>query len=143
MLSVRDARVGNGMIAAAQRKEHVLDSPDRLASARSFRLVLRVSASLAFIAATTFILVRVVPVNPTTGGFLFLVAILLIATKGGLVESTIASVAAMLCFNFFFLPPIGTLTIADPQNWVALFAFLATSLTASQLSARLKRQRRE
>jgi two-component system sensor histidine kinase KdpD len=100
----------------------------------------RVSAALAFIAATTFILFRVVPVNPTTAGFLFLVAILLIATKGGLVESTIASVAAMLCFNFFFLPPIGTLTIADPQNWVALFAFLATSLTASQLSARAKRR---
>ena len=129
------------MIAAAREKEHVLDNPDRRASARkSFRLVLRVSASLAFIAATTFILFRVVPVNPTTAGFLFLVAILLIATKGGLVESTIASVAAMLCFNFFFLPPIGTLTIADPQNWVALFAFLATSLTASQLSARAKRR---
>jgi len=129
------------MTAAARRKEHVLDNSDRLASARkSFRLVLRVSASLAFIAATTFILFRVVPVNPTTAGFLFLVAILLIATKGGLVESTIASVAAMLCFNFFFLPPIGTLTIADPQNWVALFAFLATSLTASQLSARAKRR---
>lgn len=129
------------MIAAARRKEHVLDNPDRLASTRkSFTLVLRVSASLAFIAATTFILFRVVPVNPTTAGFLFLVAILLIATKGGLVESTIASVVAMLCFNFFFLPPIGTLTIADPQNWVALFAFLATSLTASQLSARAKRR---
>jgi two-component system sensor histidine kinase KdpD len=44
----------------------------------------------------------------------------------------------MLCYNFFFLPPVGTFTIADPQNWVALFAFLATSLTASQLSARAK-----
>jgi len=129
------------MIAAARRKEHVLDKPDRLASARkSFRLALRVGASLAFIAATTFILFRVVPVNATTAGFLFLVAILLIATKGGLVESTIASVAAMLCFNFFFLPPIGTFTIADPQNWIALFAFLATSLTASQLSAHAKRR---
>ena len=40
----------------------------------------------------------------------------------------------MLCFNFFFLPPVGTLTIADPQNWVALFAFLAVSLVASHLS---------
>lgn len=138
---MREISVGSGMIAAARRKEHVLDNPDRLASTRkSFTLVLRVSASLAFIAATTFILFRVVPVNPTTAGFLFLVAILLIATKGGLVESTIASVVAMLCFNFFFLPPIGTLTIADPQNWVALFAFLATSLTASQLSARAKRR---
>ena len=49
----------------------------------------------------------------------------------------------MLCFNYFFLPPIGTFTIADPQNWVALFAFLATSLTASQLSARAKRRTKE
>jgi two-component system sensor histidine kinase KdpD len=49
----------------------------------------------------------------------------------------------MLCFNYFFLPPIGTFTVADPQNWVALFAFLATSLTASQLSARAKRRTQE
>lgn len=113
-------------------------------SARAnFRLILRVAASIAFIASITFILLRIVSVNSTTVGFLYLVAILLIATKGGLVESTVASLAAMLCFNFFFLPPRGTLTIADPQNWVALFAFLATSLTASQLSAREKRRAHE
>ena len=41
----------------------------------------------------------------------------------------------MLCLNFFFLPPVGTFAIADPQNWVALFAFLAVSLVASNLSA--------
>lgn len=141
MLSVREASAGSGMVTAARKEEHVLDNPDRGISARkNARLLLRVGVALAFIAATTIILHRVVPVNPTTAGFLYLVAILLIATKGGLVESTIASVAAMLCFNFFFLPPIGTLTIADPQNWVALFAFLATSLTASQLSARAKRR---
>jgi two-component system, OmpR family, sensor histidine kinase KdpD len=37
--------------------------------------------------------------------------------------------------HFFFLPPVGTFTIADPQNWIALFAFLAVSLVASNLSA--------
>jgi two-component system sensor histidine kinase KdpD len=41
----------------------------------------------------------------------------------------------MLAFNFFFLPPAGTLTISDPQNWIALIAFLAVSLVASNLSA--------
>jgi two-component system sensor histidine kinase KdpD len=41
----------------------------------------------------------------------------------------------MLCFNFFFLPPVGTFTIADPQNWVALAAFLVVSIVASNLSA--------
>src|SRR5579864_2721518 len=107
------------------------------------RLAARVLVSLGLVAAITFCFFRLIPVNATTTGFFYLVAVLMIATAWGFVESTIASVAAMLCFNFFFLPPIGTFTIADPQNWVGLFAFLATSLTASQLSARAKRQMRE
>ena len=109
----------------------------------AIRLTTRVVAALGLVAAITFLFVRWIPVNATTAGFFYLVAILMIATAWGFVESTIASVVAMLCFSFFFFPPIGTFTVADPQNWVALFAFLATSLTASQLSARLKRQRRE
>ena len=40
----------------------------------------------------------------------------------------------MLGLNFFFLPPVGTFTIADPQNWLALTAFLVTAIVASQLS---------
>ena len=95
-------------------------------------LGLRIIASMGLVAAITFCTHSLTPVNPMTAGFIFLVGILVIATAGGLVESTIASVAAMLCFNFFFLPPVGTFTVSDPQNWVALFAFLATSLTASQ-----------
>ncbi|MGA7792384.1 MAG: ATP-binding protein [Candidatus Acidiferrales bacterium] len=99
--------------------------------------------ALSLIAAITFVFFRLIPVNATTVGFFYLVAILVIATVGGLIEATVSSITAMLCFNFFFLPPVGTFTIADPQNWVALFAFLTTALTASQLSDRLKRQRRE
>ena len=49
----------------------------------------------------------------------------------------------MLGFNFFFLPPVGTFTIADPENWVALFAFLVTAVTVSQLSAQAKRRTEE
>jgi len=109
----------------------------------AFRITGRILLALAFVAATTFVFSRLIPVNSTTVGFLYLVVVLAIATAGGLVESTIASVAAMLCFNFFFFPPVGTFTIADPRNWVALFAFLATSLTASQLSARAKRRTNE
>ena len=106
-------------------------------------LTLRAAAALGIVAAITFVFSRLITVNATTTGFFYLVAILMIATTWGLVESTIASVAAMLCFNYFFLPPVGTFTVADPQNWVALFAFLATSLTASQLSARAKRRTKE
>ena len=110
---------------------------------QAVRLSGRIIAALGLVAAITFFFSRVAPVNDTTAGFVYLVAILLIATAGGLIESTIASVVAMLCFNYFFLPPIGTFTVADPRNWVALFAFLATSLIASQLSARAKRRTKD
>jgi two-component system sensor histidine kinase KdpD len=100
----------------------------------------RLLASLVVVAAITFICSRVIPVNATTAGFAYLLGILAIAATWGLIESIVASVAAMLCFNFYFLPPVGMFTIADPQNWVALFAFLATALVASHLSDREKTQ---
>jgi two-component system sensor histidine kinase KdpD len=79
-------------------------------------------------------------VNNTTVALTLLLVILGISTVWGLVEATIASVIAVLGFNFFFLPPVGNLTITDPQNWVALFAFMVTAVTASQLSARARRR---
>ena len=83
------------------------------------------------------------PVNNTTVALTLLLAILGISTWWGLVEATIASVVAMLGFNYYFLPPVGTFVVADPQNWVALTAFLVTAFTASQLSARAKRRTAE
>jgi two-component system sensor histidine kinase KdpD len=72
-----------------------------------------------------------------------LLLVLGIATKWGLAEAIFTSVLAMLGFNYFFLPPIGTFTIQDAQNWVALCAFLITAVIASQLSARVKRRAEE
>src|SRR6201998_1216716 len=83
---------------------------------------------------------RVIHVNQTTVALSFLLAILAVSAVWGMVVSVVMSVAAMLLFNYFFLPPIGTFTIADPQNWVALFAFLFTSLMGSQLSARIRKE---
>lgn len=74
-------------------------------------------------------------VNATTVALSFLLIVLLVASIYGLGPAIVASVVGMLCFNFFFLPPIGKLTIYDPQNWVALFAFLVTAIIASQLSS--------
>ncbi|WP_291981121.1 DUF4118 domain-containing protein [Luteitalea sp.] len=68
----------------------------------------------------------------------FLLIVLLVAAWSTLSVALATSVVAMLCFNFFFLPPVGTLTIADPQNWVALGAFLVVSVVASNLSARVR-----
>ena len=55
----------------------------------------------------------------------------------------VVSILAMLALNFFFLPPLGTLTIADPQNWIALFAFLVVAVIASNLSAAAQERARE
>jgi two-component system sensor histidine kinase KdpD len=99
-----------------------------------------VAASLAGVAVITAVAHSLVPVNATTAGFAYLVLVLLIASTWGFVESAIASIAATLTFNFFFFPPVGTFTIADPQNWVALISFLTTSLIASRLSARARRR---
>ncbi len=104
------------------------------------RLALRLLVSFAGVVVVTFTAYAVIPHNPTTVGFAYLLLVLVIASTWGLPEATLASIAATLAFNFFFLPPIGKFTIADPQNWVALFSFLATALIASRLSARANRQ---
>ena len=81
--------------------------------------------------------------NATTVALSFLLVVLAVAARWGLIESVTASVIATLFFNFFFLPPVGTLTIADPQNWVALAAFLVVSIVASHLSEQARRKARE
>ena len=82
-------------------------------------------------------------VNATTVSLCLLLNVLFIATRWGSLPALLASVLAMLCFNFFFLPPFGTFTIAATDNWIALFAFLITAVTAGQLSARAKRRAEE
>jgi two-component system sensor histidine kinase KdpD len=101
---------------------------------------LRLGASVGAIGAITAIYFWVVSVNPTTVALSYLVTILVIATQWGIAEATTASVLATLTFNVFFLPPVGTLTIADPQNWVSFVAFMLTSIIASQLSGRARQR---
>jgi two-component system sensor histidine kinase KdpD len=92
------------------------------------------------VAVVTLVAFRVFPVNATTVGFAYLLLVLTIATIWGFLEAALASITATLTFNFFFLPPVGRFTIADPQNWVALFSFLTTALVASRLSTEAKRR---
>ena len=96
-------------------------------------------ATLLAVAAVT-LACKYSGVNQTTTGFAYLLTVLFIASAWGLTQTIVASVVAMLCYNFFFLPPIGKLTIADPQNWIALGAFLVTGIVAGQLSASVRRQ---
>jgi two-component system sensor histidine kinase KdpD len=92
------------------------------------------------VAAITLVGYRGFHLNPTTLALLYLLGILGISATWGLRQAVFMSVIATLAFNYFFLPPIGTFTIADPENWVALFAFLVTAVAVSELSARARRE---
>jgi two-component system sensor histidine kinase KdpD len=98
------------------------------------------AVSLAIVAVITVFFRHARDVNQTTIALTFLLAILAVSAVWGMAVSVFMSVAAVLSFNYFFLPPVGTFTIADPQNWVALFAFLVTSIMGSQLSARIRKE---
>jgi two-component system, OmpR family, sensor histidine kinase KdpD len=98
---------------------------------------LRYALVVAVIAIITTIAFRL-HVNQTTVALMFLVTVLLTSAYWGLRYAVVMAVIATAAFNFFFLPPVGTFTIADPQNWVALFAFLVTALVASNLAERAR-----
>jgi len=103
----------------------------------------RILLGPAIMAGISAVCYRVFGVNATTAGFAYLVGILVIAASWGLLEALVALAVAMVGFGFFFLPPVGRFAIADPENWVALFAFLATAIVASHLSDRARKQAHE
>ena len=70
----------------------------------------------------------------------FLASVLVSAVAYGLWPALFASALSVLAFNFFFLPPLYTFTISDPENVVALFFFLVVALIASNLTANVRRQ---
>src|SRR6202521_3920873 len=100
--------------------------------------IMGIAVSLAVVAGISFFYRQILHVNQTTVALSFLLAILAVSAVWGMAVSVVMSLAAVMAFNYFFLPPVGTLTITDPQNWVALFAFLVTSIVGSQLSSRIR-----
>ena len=82
-------------------------------------------------------------VNSTTVALLLLLVVLFVAALWGAGAAILASLLGVTCLNFFFLPPVGTFSIRDPDNLIALFAFLITAITAGQLSARARRRAEE
>ncbi len=107
---------------------------------KSAQAVWRFAAVAAIDALIVWIFYRGIHVNPTTVGFTFLLAILAVAASWGLHYAVVMAVVATLAYNYFFLPPVLRFTIADPQNWVALVAFLITAILASQLAERARRE---
>jgi two-component system sensor histidine kinase KdpD len=100
-------------------------------------------AVIVIAAATAVLRIFGDHINPTTVALAFLLIVVFLATAWGPKPAVVASLLGVACFNFFFLPPLHTFTIADPENWIALFAFLITAITVGQLSAHAERRAEE
>jgi two-component system, OmpR family, sensor histidine kinase KdpD len=81
--------------------------------------------------------------NPTIVALTYLLVVLMAAALSALWVPIASSALAVLLLNYFFLPPVGGLTIADPQNWVALLVLLAVSVIASNLSSSVRARAQE
>ncbi len=106
--------------------------------------LLRFGLSVAAVLLTTVGLASLAEhVNLITVSLSLLLIVLAAATFFGRNPALLASFVAMLCLNYFFIPPVYTWTISDPQNLVAWTAFTITALVAGELSAYARRRARE
>jgi two-component system sensor histidine kinase KdpD len=99
-------------------------------------------AGLSAVSAVTFIAFRL-HLNLSTSGSLYFLIVVMVSVVWGFWEASVTSLLAVSCLNYFFVPPIFTWIIADPQNWVALATFEAAALAVSRLSARVQGQAKE
>ncbi len=113
---------------------------DTFTSGRLFRYGLSIATILA---ATVILMPFSGQINSTTVALTFLLIILCFATFLGRNPALLASFIAMLCFNYFFLQPVRTWFIADPQNLVAWASFTITAIVAGEMSAYARRRARE
>jgi two-component system, OmpR family, sensor histidine kinase KdpD len=96
------------------------------------------AAAVAVVTGAVFALKTVAPVLSL--GVLYIFAVLPVAVFYGLGYALGVSIASMLAFNFFFLPPVHTLALTDSENWVALAVYLVTAVVVSELAALARRR---
>jgi two-component system sensor histidine kinase KdpD len=97
-------------------------------------------ASFGIVVAALLLGLALQRVNITNVALVFLTGILVSAILYGRWPSLFASLVSAAAYNFFFLPPYYTFTIADPENVVALFFFMVVAVIASNLAARVGAQ---
>ncbi len=96
----------------------------------------RLFIGIAAVAVVTLVATRWLHVeNPATVAMMLLLVVLLVAATSRIWVAVTTSIVAASSLNYFFLPPVGSLSISGPHNWVVLFVFLAVSLVASNLSS--------
>jgi two-component system sensor histidine kinase KdpD len=101
------------------------------------------AGGLAATATAVAVLRSIQGISPTTVGLTLLLVVLGTATLGRLWVATVVAVVATASYNFYFFPPVGTFTIADPQNWITVIVFLVAAVIASNLSAAAQARTRE
>ncbi|MGZ5172324.1 MAG: sensor histidine kinase [Burkholderiales bacterium] len=79
----------------------------------------------------------------TTAGMVFLVVVVVTATQAGLVISLYSALLCAFSFDYFFLPPVRTFTLAGPQEWVTILTFAASSLVAGRVAERARKQKEQ
>jgi len=102
------------------------------------------AGAVASVGAATGLVYALRPIAPTLSlGVLYTLAVLGTAVWLGVVFAVLVAVASMLAFNFLFLPPVNTFTLADARNWTALAVYLTTAIVSSELAARARRRAAE
>jgi two-component system sensor histidine kinase KdpD len=109
--------------------------------ARHLAALLASAAAVALVTVAVYGLDSFTPVLSL--GVLYVFAVLPIAVLFGLAYGLLVSVASMLAFNWFFLPPTHTFRLTDGENWIALAVYLATALVVSALAARSRAREAE
>jgi two-component system sensor histidine kinase KdpD len=99
------------------------------------------AAALALVTGAIELLKGHVPVLSLA--VLYLLAIIPVAVAWGIVYAVGMAIGSMLAFNFFFLPPLYTLSLQDSRNWFALLVFLVTAVVVSELANRSRRRAEE
>ncbi len=94
-------------------------------------------AAVAVVTAGVFLLRPIAPVLSL--GVLYVIAVVVVAVVFGLVYAIPVSIASMLTFNFFFLPPEHSLALHESSNWIALAVYLVTAVVVSDLATRSRR----
>ncbi len=94
-------------------------------------------------AALTTVALAMTSSRETTAGMVFLVVVVVTATQAGLVISLYSALLCAISFDYFFLPPVHTFTLAGPQQWVSMFTFLISSLVAGRVAERARIQKEQ
>jgi K+-sensing histidine kinase KdpD len=123
----------------------VVEAPDPAGTShRRDSLVVGLLASLASVALCTALIYPLRQITPAVSdGVVYMLGVLVVSTYYGLWLGLFTSLASTVAFNFFQIPPVGTLDVAKGENWVALAVFLIAAVIASSLAEQSRARARE